>query len=146
MRFQKNILASVSAVSLGAILALGFLAEAKADDKKADAAGTWTWSMRGRQGRPDQKVTAKFKVDGDKVTGTVSTPRRNGQANESEIKDGKLKGDELSFSVVRERNGNTITTKYSGKISGDTIKGKIEYEQNGEPLSRNWEATRGEGK
>ncbi len=142
MRFQKNIFASLTAVGLGAVLALGFLAEAKA----ADASGTWTWTMRGRQGRPDQKVTAKFKVDGNKLTGTVTSPGRNGQTNETEIKDGKVNGDEISFNLVRERNGNTMTTKYSGKISGDTIKGKMEYERNGEPVSRNWEATRGEGK
>jgi len=151
MRFQKNILATLSAVSLGAIFALGFLSEAKADEqkadnKKADPAGTWSWVMKGRQGRPDQKITAKLKIDGGKVTGTVASPGRNGDNNETEIKDGKVTGDEISFSVVRERNGNSTTTKYTGKISGDTIKGKMEYERNGEPLSRNWEATRGEGK
>src|SRR5579859_1251981 len=116
MRFQKNIMASLTAVSLGAILAFGFLAEAKAEDKKADVSGTWSWVMKGRQGRPDQKVVAKFKVDGDKLSGTVTSPGRNGQSNETEIKDGKVTGDEVTFSLVRERNGNTMTTKYTGKI------------------------------
>ena len=145
MRFQKNILASLSAVSLGAILALGFLADAKADTN-TDPSGTWSWTMRGRQGGTGRKVTLKLKTEGTKVTGTMSMPGRNGQSNDTEIKDGKITGDQISFNVVRERNGNTITTKYSGKITGDTIKGKMEYERNGEPLSRNWEATRGEGK
>lgn len=147
MRLQRNLLASLSAVSLGAILALGFLAQAKADDSKAEAkpAGSWSWTMRGRQGA-DQKVTAKFKVEGNKLTGTVTMPGRNGQSNETEIKDGKVNGEEISFNLVRERNGNSITTKYTGKISGDTIKGKMEYERNGEPTSRDWEAKRGEEK
>lgn len=143
MRFQKNMLASLNAIGLGAILALGFLSEAKAEDKKAEVAGNWTWTMRGRQGGPDRKITAKLKVDGNKVTGTISSPGRNGTVNETEIKDGKINGDEITFSTTREVNGNSMTYKYTGKISGDTIKGKTEYERNGEPVKRDWEATRG---
>lgn len=145
MRFQKSLLTSLSAVGLGAVLALGFLAEAKADTS-SDPSGTWSWTMRGRQGGTERKVTLKLKVEGTKVTGTMSMPGRNGQSNETEIKDGKINGDQLSFNVVRERNGNTMTTKYSGKVGADTIKGKIEFERNGEPVSRDWEATRGEAK
>lgn len=144
MRFKNNMLASVSAVTLGTILALGFLVEARAaDDKGADASGNWSWVMKGRQGRPDRKITAKIKVSGDKVTGTVTSPRRGGDTAETEITDGKIKGDEITFSTVREVNGNKMTYKYSGKVSGDTIKGKMEFERNGEPVKSDWEATRG---
>jgi hypothetical protein len=139
MRFTNNMLASLSTVVLGAILGLGFIGEARAEDKKVDAAGTWSWVIKG----PDRKTTAKLKVDGDKVTGTVSAPNRNGESRDTEIQDGKLKGDELSFNVTREINGNKMITKYTGKISGDTIKGKMEFERNGEPVNRDWEATRG---
>jgi hypothetical protein len=143
MRFTNNMLASLSTVALGAILALGFIGEAQAQDKKADAAGTWSWVVKGRQGGTDRKITAKFKVDGDKVTGTITAPGRNGETRDTEIQDGKLKGDELSFNVTREMNGNKMVTKYTGKISGDTIKGKMEFERNGEPVNRDWEAKRG---
>jgi hypothetical protein len=142
MRLKQNMIASLTAFSLGAIFALGFLTEAKADDKKADVSGNWTWVMQGRQGRPDRTITAKLKVDGNKVTGTVSSPGRDGQSTDTEIKDGKVTGDEISFSTSREVNGNTMTYKYSGKVSGDKIKGKLEFERNGEPVSRDWEATR----
>lgn len=128
---------------LSALIAFGFLAETKAADK-TDVTGTWTWTMKGRQGRPDRKMTAKLKVEGDKVTGKVISPNRDGQDTETEIKDGKLKGDELSFNVTREMNGNKMTSKYTGKVTGDTIKGKTEFERNGEPVSREWEAKRGE--
>jgi hypothetical protein len=77
------------------------------------------------------------------VTGSVSSPGRDGQASETEIQEGKLKGDEISFSTTREMNGNKMTTKYSGKVSGDAIKGKMEFERNGEPVNRDWEAKRG---
>jgi hypothetical protein len=143
MRLKQNMLASLTAFTLGAVLAVGFLSEAKADDKKTDVSGTWSWTMKGRQGRPDRKITAKIKMDGDTLTGTVSSPGRDGQTNDTAIKDGKVKGDEISFSLTREFNGNSMTSKYSGKVSGDTIKGKMEFERNGEPVSRDWEATRG---
>ena len=65
---------------------------------------------------------------------------RNGQ--ETAIQDGTYKDGALSFKVVRERNGQTITTKYAGKVSDDTIKGKIEFEFNGQTRSRDWEAKR----
>jgi hypothetical protein len=126
-----------------AVLALVAVAQAQAaDEKKADPAGTWTWSTPGRNGGPDRTNSLVLKVEGDKVTGKLNTPGRGGQATDTDIKDAKLKGDELSFAVVRDFNGNSLTNKYSGKITGDTIKGKMEFERNGEAQSRDWEATR----
>ena len=87
-------------------------------------------------------MTLKLKTEGDKVTGTLIAPGRGGQTRDTDIKEAKLKGDQLTFNVVREVNGNTMTSKYSGKISGDTIKGKIESERDGQTQSRDWEAKR----
>jgi hypothetical protein len=146
MLFKRNTLASLVCVAVGAVLTFGTPGLAKAADDKADVTGTWTWSVPGRQGGADRKFTAKLKVEGDKVTGKVSSPGRNGETRENEIKEGKLKGDEVSFEITREMNGNSFTTKYSGKVSGDTIKGKMEFERNGEPVKRDWEAKKGEAK
>ena len=68
--------------------------------------------------------------------------RNGGDPRETAISDGKVKDDEVSFSVVREFNGNKMTSKYSGKVSADTIKGKIETERDGNTRSRDWEAKR----
>lgn len=141
---RLNTIPSLSAFVLSAVVALGFLAEAKAADTNADVSGTWTWTARGRQGGADRKITAKFKVDGGKVTGKISTPGRDGQDRETDIKDGQIKGDQLSFSVTREMNGNSMTQKYTGKVTGDSIKGNIEFERNGETMKRDWEAKRGD--
>ena len=62
--------------------------------------------------------------------------------------DAKYKDGELSFSVTREgRDGQKMTSKYSGKLSGDTIKGKIEMPARGggEARTLDWEAKRAEG-
>ena len=140
-RTQHSIAALVKLVAC-AILALSAVAQTQAEDKKADPAGTWTWTTPGRNGGPDRKSTLKLKLDGDKLTGKISSPGRGGETRDTDISDGKLKGDEISFTVTREVNGTKFTAKYNGKISGDTIKGKIEVERNGQPTSRDWEAKR----
>jgi hypothetical protein len=61
-------------------------------------------------------VTFNLKADGDKLTGTVA-----GMRGETEISDGKVDGDNVSFSVVREYNGNKMVQNYKGVIEGDTI-------------------------
>ncbi len=145
MQLKINSLASLLTLGLGAVLALGFVAQTQAQEgKKAD--GTWTWTVPGRNGGQDRTMTLKLKSDGDKLTGTLSTPGRQGRSMDTEIKDGKVKGNEVSFTVVREFNGNTMTTKYSGKIEGNTIKGKADMERDGNTRSRDWEAKRGESK
>src|SRR5262249_58499719 len=96
----------------------------------------------GRNGGPDRKMSLKLKVEGDKVTGKLTAPARGGEMRDTDIKDGQIKGDEISFKVEREINGNTMVSKYNGKVSGDTIKGKMEFERNGETQSRDWEAKR----
>ena len=124
------------------VLAMGALSAFAAEDKKSDPSGTWTWSTPGRNGGEPRKSTMKLKADGDKVTGSISSPGRNDQATETQISNGKIKGDEISFDVTREIQGNKMTAKYSGKVSGDAIKGKVETERDGNTRSRDWEAKR----
>jgi hypothetical protein len=142
MQSKLNPLAAVFRLGLLAALALGFLAQAQAEDKKADANGTYTWTMPGRNGGPDRKMTLKLKVEGDKVTGKITAPGRDGQTRDTDISEGKLTGDEVAFTVVREFNGNKMTQKFKGKVGAESIKGKIEFERDGEKQSRDWEAKR----
>jgi hypothetical protein len=128
---------------LCAALLLGAVALVRGEDQKTDPTGTWSWTTPGRNGGPDRKMTLKLKLEGDKVTGKLVTPGRGDQTTETEIKDGKIKDGEVSFSVTRERGGNTMVTKYTFKVSGDTIKGKTSMERNGEAgTQRDWEAKR----
>ena len=96
--------------------------------------------MPGRNGGPDRTNTLVLKLDGDKLTGTVASPGRGGQATTTEISDGKITGADISFCVVRTFNDNTITNKFSGTLADGTIKGKMEFDRNGETQSRDWEA------
>ena len=139
MQRKQIVLGSIFTFAACAFLALSAVSQAAA----ADASGTWTWSRPGRNGGEAQKTTLTLKVDGEKLTGSVTSPGRQGaEPRKTEIADGKVKGDEISFSVTREFNGNKMTSKYSGKVSADTIKGKTEFDRNGETQSRDWEAKR----
>jgi hypothetical protein len=140
MQTKNNCFRSVVIQGLCALFVLGLLQTVQAQEKKAD--GTWTWTMPGRNGGPERKLTLKLKTEGEKLTGTLTSPGRDGGTTETKIEDGKIKGEEVSFTVVREFNGNKMTSKYKGKFSADAIKGKIEFERNGEAQSRDWEAKR----
>ncbi len=88
----------------------------------ADVSGKWTAEMPGRDGNT-QTMTMNFKADGNALSGTVS-----GRRGDSEISNGKVDGDTVSFDVVREFNGNKVTTHYAGKLDGDTIHFTIKME------------------
>ncbi len=62
--------------------------------------------------------------------------------NEAPISDGQIKDGEISFKVVRERNGETFTSKYNGKLAGDTIKGRINSNFGGNDRTFDFEAKR----
>ena len=132
-----------SLIQTTACLLFALTLSAHAADKKADPAGTWIWTMPGRNGGEAREVKLKLKLEGEKLTGTVSG--RQGQ-EDTAIEDAKLSGEDISFKVTREFNGNKFTAKYSGKLTGDSIKGKIETERDGNTNSRDWEAKRAPAK
>ncbi|MGA2031126.1 MAG: hypothetical protein ABSG68_02615 [Thermoguttaceae bacterium] len=122
---------------LAATLVLAFVAAAavaRADDKP-NPTGTWKWTVTFNG--QSREATLKLKLDGDKLTGALV-----GRNGETAIDDATCKDGDLCFKVTRERNGQKMTSKYSGKLSGDTIKGKIEFERDGQTQSRDWEAKR----
>ena len=128
-------------IAVGAVLLTGILTQAQAQDKKVDPSGTYMWTQAGRNGGPDRTNTLVLKLDGDKLTGKLTSPGRGGAApTPTDITDGKVTGADVSFSVVRDMGGNSMTMKYSGKVADGAIKGKIDMDMNGNPTSRDWEA------
>jgi hypothetical protein len=102
------------ALILAVLLALAALA--------ADVSGKWKASFTTPDGQTRENVFT-FKVDGDKLTGTVA-----GARGEAPIADGKVKGDEVSFSVTRSFGDQQMKMLYKGKVSGDEIKFTVEVE------------------
>lgn len=89
--------------------------------------GKWKSEAPGRDGTP-MTTTYIFKVDGEKLTGTVS-----GRQGDTAISEGKVKGDEISFVVVRNMQGNEVKIQYKGKVSGDDLKLTIQFREDQPP-------------
>lgn len=82
----------------------------------ADVTGKWKATYATPDGQT-RESTMNLKADGAKLTGTMESPRGS-----AEIKDGKVDGDNISFSLVRNFNGNEVTINYKGKVSGNEMK------------------------
>jgi hypothetical protein len=85
----------------------------------ADVAGKWVAHVAGAQGQGDSEITLVFKVDGEKLTGTINNSQQPGDV---ELNEGKVSGDEISFSLIRKIADNSIKVIWKGKIAGDEIK------------------------
>jgi hypothetical protein len=123
------------------LLAVAFVAVA------ADVTGKWVAEVQGRNGNT-QQMTFTLKADGNALTGTVAggMGRRGGGGGgapmATDISNGKIDGDKVSFEVKREYNGNEFVTKYEGTISGDTL--NLKETRNGQngPTTRDINAKR----
>jgi hypothetical protein len=87
----------------------------------ADITGKWVAQVPGRDGQA-REVAYTFKVDGDKLTGSMT----GRQGAEIPISDGKISGDTISFTVTMTFGDNTVKQNYTGKVAGDQIQMKRE--------------------
>jgi hypothetical protein len=85
-----------------------------------DVSGTWKWTSPGPGG--DIDFILKIKQDGEKVSGSLV----GFNGDEAPVQDGKIQGGKLSFKVVRDFNGNQITTLYTATLENGELKGKSE--------------------
>lgn len=97
------------------LLVLALLLLVAIPARTADIAGKWTASFDTQIGT--QSYTYTFVVDGAKLTGTAES-----QFGKTEIAEGTVKGDEISFVENLNFEGNALKIEYKGKISGDEIK------------------------
>ncbi|MSV28540.1 MAG: hypothetical protein EXQ52_07325 [Bryobacterales bacterium] len=77
----------------------------------ADVSGKWTGQVPSRG--ESATVTFTFKVDGDKLTGSVTSPQ-----GEATIQEGKVTGDQISFSST----GGNAKIVFQGTVSGNELK------------------------
>lgn len=99
-------------MAISALLMLGVMLTLYAGDLN----GRWEGEMANPNGG-EFTLIFNFKVDGDKLTGSVEGP-----AGELPITEGKVDGDEFSFKVKFEDN----VIDHQGKVSGDTISMKVQ--------------------
>ena len=121
---------------VAAAIVLAFVGLATVAQAAENPTGTWKWTQT--FGERKMERTLELKLEGDKLTGALL----GREGAKTAITEAKYKNGELSFTVVRERQGTKMTTTYKGKISGDTIKGTSETEREGKPMKSEWIAKR----
>jgi hypothetical protein len=92
-----------------AVMVLGMIAAAA---YAADITGKWVMEMPGMGGGDPMKIFYNFKVDGTTLTGT-SGP----EGTESPFSEGKINGNDISFTVAFGE----MKMKMKGKVEGDQI-------------------------
>jgi len=92
-------------------------ATASADAK--DISGTWHAEFDTQIGM--QKYDYTFKIADGKLTGKASTTGMDGEKRETELTEGKVSGDTVSFVEPLKFGDNDIRIEYTGKIKGDEI-------------------------
>src|SRR5262245_42899213 len=82
----------------------------------ADVTGKWKSEFDTQIGH--QNYIYELKLDGDKVTGKAIRTL-DGQKTETEIKEGKLTGNDISFVEPLTVQDQDIRIEYKGTVSGD---------------------------
>jgi len=87
----------------------------------ADLDGKWAGEVNGPNGA--MQISMAIKTAGESFTGTVTT-----QMGAQEIKEGKIKGDELTWFTLFEREGNTMKILNKAKVTGSEMKVNVTIE------------------
>jgi hypothetical protein len=93
----------------------------------ADIDGKWAGEVPGMDGSP-MKIAYTFKADGATLTGSTTSP----DGKEMAIKDGKINGNNLSFSIAFDMGGQEMKMEMKGVLSGDTL--KLSMDMMGQPM------------
>jgi enterochelin esterase-like enzyme len=85
----------------------------KGDSPSNGIAGKWL----AKDGASEIKL--EFRVDGSRLAGMIENTRMPGAV---EFKDGKIEGNDISFSYVRQMGGRDFNIKWTGTLSGDELR------------------------
>ena len=122
---MKKTLAAMTVALVSLLVAVPMQAQ------DVDIVGKWETTRETPRGTMTSTFT--FEVDGDKLTGTVGS-----QMGDSEISDGTVEGNKISFKMVMTRGDRTIEMVYSGTVEGDAITGTVQTPRGEQP----WTAKR----
>ncbi len=92
----------------------------------ADIAGKWKGTAESANGPLERTFT--FKVDGTALTGETESQ----MLGKSTITEGKVDGDNISFTITARMQDNELKLTYKGKITGDTMKLSVEFPGGGQ--------------
>ena len=100
--------------------------EKKADAKKIDVSGTWSYSIETPQGANTGKL--KLKKQGDNYTGTITSQYAD---KEVELKTVSLDNNQLTYSYSLQVEGSTVNVDAAVTVDADTFEGSVTTTQYG---------------
>jgi predicted ATP-grasp superfamily ATP-dependent carboligase len=95
----------------------------------ADVDGKWSGTLSTPNG--DFPVNFTLKADGATLTGSTTGPG----GEEIKIANGKVDGNNISFSVTFDLNGTPLTINYKGVVAGQEIKFTVDLMGTPTPLT-----------
>ncbi|MBI4663781.1 MAG: hypothetical protein HY735_33690 [Verrucomicrobia bacterium] len=103
-----------------------------------DLTGEWVWSMPRPDAEPVQAPLI-LKSQGDKVAGRFARD----ETRWLEIQEGRMTGNEFSWTVKRDRaDGSMVTYRMSGKLADGKIVGVAKATIEGQEITSEWSARR----
>jgi hypothetical protein len=100
-----------------------------------DPTGSWKWDYTFNDNKAE--FTLKLNWDGKQLTGKYTAFDTT-----TDIDQGELEKDDISFVAHREFNGNKIDVGFKGKVAPDTIDGKVNVDFGQGPQDFDWHAKR----
>jgi autotransporter translocation and assembly factor TamB len=79
-----------------------------------------TWKIIANSPQGEMPLTAVLRNEGGQISGTVES-----QLGQTPIVSGRVIGNEVSFKVKIDAQGNQLEINFSGTISGETMKGQV---------------------
>ena len=113
------------------LLVIAIIGITTAFGQAAEVKGKWDASIETQQG--PMPVTLTFAVEGEKITGTLSSAR--GDLDVA----GTISGSEIKFSGSFDMGGQSIALNFAGKVEGDSMSGTVDFGGMG---GGNWSAKR----
>ena len=102
--------------SLCAVVLLAAIARAQ----NANVVGSWDITVEAPQGKRTSLLV--IKQDGDKLTGVIK-----GQRGERPLNSVSVKGNEITFDLTFNAQGQDITITYKGKVEKDKMSGEADF-------------------
>ena len=87
----------------------------------ADVSGIWKLAYSSENGLK-REAMLDLKVEGGQLTGVLSSER-----GKAPISKGTIRGDEITFDLVRDARYDVITVHYKGRIEGGAMKLTMQY-------------------
>ena len=85
----------------------------------AKVAGDWDFSFTSPQGAATWRI--KFDQAGDTLRGTAAT-----EFGQLDVTDGWITGNDMSFALHLNFNGQMIQVNFAGTVKGDTVNGNVD--------------------